>query len=224
MTSSDDHYTLFVNGREIGSGHCRNDNTPGRASFVFTVGLDPESRNVVAIAGENSAASAGLIATIHVDYSDGTSKTIVTDTNWKTIQATPPGGWTSPSYNDTVWTAAVSEGPTASTPWKSPPLPPVLNMNGVHWIQTNEGFSSGSSNPLLQRPFRKTITSPYGKSCCLRPGCSLCVRLLMFSVINISFCFLGRTCILSTLTARIFAVDQTTRKCKPIRSPTWIRT
>lgn len=77
MTSSDDHYTLFVNGREIGSGHCRNDNTPGRASFVFTVGLDPESRNVVAIAGENSAASAGLIATIHVDYSDGTSKPLL---------------------------------------------------------------------------------------------------------------------------------------------------
>ena len=161
---SDDHYSLFVNGREIGSGACWQSTAPYMLSYVFTVGLDPEGHNTVAIAGGNVDGPAGLIGTILVDYSDGTTETIVTDETWKTLKADPPGGWTSPNYNDTAWTTAVSEGPTESTPWKSPPLPPALNMTGVHWIQTNESVSSGSANGLGQRPFRKTITSPYGKA------------------------------------------------------------
>ncbi|KAK0438557.1 hypothetical protein EV421DRAFT_1906490 [Armillaria borealis] len=134
-------------------------------SFVFTVGLDPEGHNVVAIAaiaGGNIGGPAGLIVTMLVDYSDGTTEMIVSDNTWKTMKAVPLGGWTSPSYNDSAWTPAVSEGPTANTYWKSPILPPALNMTGVHWIQTDE--SGGSAIGLGQRPFRKTITSPYGKA------------------------------------------------------------
>ncbi|KAK0492243.1 lectin [Armillaria luteobubalina] len=164
LLSCDDHYSIFVNGREIGSGACWRSTAPFMSSYVFTVGLDPEGHNVVAIAGENVDGPAGLIATVLVDYSDGTTETIVTDNTWKTLKVAPPGGWTSPSYNDTAWTTAVSEGPTESTPWKSPPLPPALDMIGVHWIQTNESVSSGSANGLGHRPFRKTITSPYGKA------------------------------------------------------------
>ncbi|KAK0222230.1 lectin [Armillaria fumosa] len=150
LLSCDDHYSVFVNGREIGSGACWHSTAPFMSSYVFTVGLDPEGHNVVAIAGKNVGRPAGLIATMLVDYSDGTTETIVIDNTWKTLKAASTGGWTSPSYNDTAWTAAVSEGSMQSTPWKSP-LPPTLNMTGVPWIQTNE-------------PFRKTIASPYGKA------------------------------------------------------------
>ncbi len=111
----------------------------------------------------NIGGAAGLIAAIRVDYSDGTTQTIVTDTTWKTIQATPPGGWMSPSFNDSAWIAASSEGPTATTPWGMPPLPPAMNMTGVSWIRTNETSAAGV-DPLGHRPFRKTIVSPYGKA------------------------------------------------------------
>ncbi|KAK0460154.1 uncharacterized protein EV420DRAFT_1478681 [Desarmillaria tabescens] len=171
LITCDNNFSLFVNGREVGSGACLHFNASNTTSsypydvisYVFTVGLDPEGHNDVAIAVNNIGGPAGLIATILVDYSDGTTETIVTDTTWKTLKAVPPGGWTSPSYCDSAWTAAVSEGPTASTPFGSPILPPALNMTRAHWIRTNKSISSGNAH-LSHRPFRKTITLPYGKA------------------------------------------------------------
>ncbi|PBK60119.1 hypothetical protein ARMSODRAFT_842803, partial [Armillaria solidipes] len=116
--SSDDLYSIVVNGNLIGAGNGY------RNSAVYTAGLEPEGHNVFAIAVNNIGGAAGLIATILVDYSDGTTQIIVTDTTWKTIKATPPGGWTSPSFDDSAWIASSSEGPTANTPWGMPPLPP----------------------------------------------------------------------------------------------------
>ncbi|KAK0460156.1 uncharacterized protein EV420DRAFT_1641489 [Desarmillaria tabescens] len=157
IISSDDLYSIVVNGNEIGAGNGY------KRSAVYTAGLEPEGHNVFAIAVNNTGGAAGLIATILVDYSDGTTQTIVTDTTWKTIKATPPGGWTSPSFDDSAWIAAASEGPTASTPWGLPALPPAMNMTGVSWIRTNETSAAGV-DPLGHRPFRKTIASPYGKA------------------------------------------------------------
>ncbi|KAK0222286.1 hypothetical protein IW262DRAFT_1379609 [Armillaria fumosa] len=157
IISSDDLYSIVVNGNQIGAGNGY------RNSAVYTAGLEPEGHNVFAIAVNNTGGAAGLIATILVDYSDGTTQTIVTDTTWKTIKATPPGGWTSPSFDDSAWISASSEGPTANTPWGMPALPPAMSMAGVSWIRTNETSAAGV-DPLGHRPFRKTISSPYGKA------------------------------------------------------------
>ncbi|KAK0492241.1 lectin [Armillaria luteobubalina] len=165
IVSCDDYCSLFVNGGANGSRHCLRTNPPyiPASSFVYTVAMESESDNVFAISVGNYGGPAGLIATILVDYADGTTETLVTDNTWKTLKAPPPDGWTSPSYNDSDWTPTVSEGPTANTFWKSPILPRALNMTGVPWVQTNESVSSGSADGLRHRPFRKTITSPYGK-------------------------------------------------------------
>ncbi len=81
--SSDNLHTLYVNGAEVGSG----------ASFstaqVYTVGLNPEINNVITINGTNNEGPAGLIATVLVDYSDGTTETFVTDSSWKTSRPLP---------------------------------------------------------------------------------------------------------------------------------------
>ncbi|KAK0218404.1 hypothetical protein EDD85DRAFT_797784 [Armillaria nabsnona] len=82
----DDLYSIVVNGNQIGAGNGY------KNSAVYTAGLEPEGHNVFAIAVNNTHGDAGLIATILVDYSDGTTQTIVTDTTWKTIKATPPAG------------------------------------------------------------------------------------------------------------------------------------
>ncbi len=51
---------------------------PKQGAVVYTAGLNPDSKNVFAIGVNNTAeTSAGLIATILVDYTDGTTETIV---------------------------------------------------------------------------------------------------------------------------------------------------
>ncbi|PBK85507.1 hypothetical protein ARMGADRAFT_1087387 [Armillaria gallica] len=138
IISSDDTYSITVNGAEIGSGN------GWRNPAVFTVGLRPENKNVFAIA-----------STILVDYSDGTTETIVTDNTWKTLQTPPPSGWTSASFNDSAWLDATLVHAGTTTPWLQPFfLPPAVNVTGI--------------TPVRHRPFRKTITSPYGKAAVCR--------------------------------------------------------
>ncbi|KAK0190593.1 lectin [Armillaria mellea] len=160
IVACDDQCPIYVNGQQIGTGK-----SPQQGAVAYTAGLLPDSKNVFAIDVSNTAeGSAGLIATILVDYTDGTTETIVSDSTWKTLQGVAPGGWTSPSFNDSAWTAAVVEGPSTASPWGSPALPPAIsNMTTAQWLQTNESVSSGSA-PRGHRPFRRTFTSPYGKA------------------------------------------------------------
>ncbi|KAK0438598.1 hypothetical protein EV421DRAFT_1714101, partial [Armillaria borealis] len=105
----------------------------------------------------------GLITTVLVDYTEGTTETIVTDSTWKTLKDVASGGWTSPSFDDSAWTAADVERPSIASPWGTPSLPPAINMTTATWLLTDESVSSGST-PRGHRPFRKTFTSPYGKA------------------------------------------------------------
>ncbi|KAK0438599.1 hypothetical protein EV421DRAFT_1906523 [Armillaria borealis] len=156
IISSDDPYSIIVNGAEVGSSSVSGSNS----SAVYTAGLSSGGTDVFAIAVNNTGENAGFIAAILVDYTDGTMETLVTDSTWKTLQAAPPGGWTSPGFNDSAWIEAVSEEAASRG---TPPLPPALNMTGVSWIRTNETDSSGV-DPIGHRPFRKTVTLPYGKA------------------------------------------------------------
>ncbi|KAK0222252.1 lectin [Armillaria fumosa] len=131
IIACDDQCPIFVNGVQIGTGR-----GPGQRAVVYTAGLFLHSKNVFAISVSNTVGSAGLIATILVDYTDGTTETIVTDSSWKTLKASP---------------------------WGTPRLPPAINMTTAGWLQTNEGDLSGSA-PRGHRPFRKAFTSPYGKA------------------------------------------------------------
>ncbi|KAK0185594.1 hypothetical protein F5146DRAFT_184171 [Armillaria mellea] len=158
IVACDDQCPVFVNGVQIGAGK-----GPGQGAVVYTAGLFPDSKNVFGISVSNTVGSAGLIATILVDYTDGTTETIVTDSSWKTLKGVAPGGWTSPSFDDSAWIAADVEGPSTASPWGTPRLPPAINMTTAAWLQTNEDVSSGSA-PRGHRPFRKTFTSPYGKA------------------------------------------------------------
>ncbi|SJL17005.1 uncharacterized protein ARMOST_20545 [Armillaria ostoyae] len=158
-THSDGSYSIVVNGKEIGAGNGYH------TSAVYTVGLEPEGNNVFAIAVNNTGGAGGLNATIRVDYSDGTNQTIVTDTTWKTIKATPPGGWKSPSFNDSAWIAASEEKPGANKPWGMPPLPPVMtHEHGRSELDQDERDFGDWGGPSWSQIFRKTIVSPYGKA------------------------------------------------------------
>ncbi|KAK0228843.1 lectin [Armillaria fumosa] len=155
LISTDDLYTLYVNGAEVGSGKGH------EAAQVYTVGLNPESNNIIAVNGTNTGGPAALIATVLVDYTDGTSETFVTDSSWKTLKSAPPAGFASPSLNDSAWIAAVGQGKEGVSPWGQTRLPPALDMTKSNWIWTGETNSVNS--PAGHRAFRKTINSIYGK-------------------------------------------------------------
>ncbi|KAK0494574.1 lectin [Armillaria luteobubalina] len=163
ILSSDDIYTLNVNGREIGTGE-------GWGNVVtYTVGLEPEGDNVFAIQVNNTIGSGGtsgagpLIATILVHYKDGSTTLIYTDTTWKALSSVPPAGWTSPSFDDSKWETPVVKLAGTQTAWGAPWVyPPAVDMTPAQTIWTDE--VKDNIAPVGHRAFRTTIMSPYGKA------------------------------------------------------------
>ncbi|KAK0224437.1 lectin, partial [Armillaria nabsnona] len=107
-SSSNNRYTLYANGAEIGSGIAYEGSHS--TSQVYTIGLSPEINNVIAINATNTGGPAGLIATIHVDYLNGTSETFVTDVSWKTLRTATASDFENPSLDDSAWIATKVQG------------------------------------------------------------------------------------------------------------------
>ncbi|PBK58332.1 hypothetical protein ARMSODRAFT_1028334 [Armillaria solidipes] len=104
---------LYANSAEIGSGMAYEGSSS--TSKVHTTGLNPEIDNVIAINATNTGGPAGLIATIHVDYLDGTSKIL----------------------DNLAWIAANVQSNAGMAPWGAIFLPPALDLMQSNWIWTN---------------------------------------------------------------------------------------
>ncbi|KAJ7491253.1 lectin [Mycena latifolia] len=153
----DNGLTLYVNGAEVGTGE---DFTVAER---FCVSLRP-CLNVFAVTGVNTGGPAGLIATIQVTYSDGTTSTLVSDTTWR-ASTTVPAGYEQLSYDDSSWKPAVAEGAYGVSPWGQiaiPSAPPVLSLTDANWIWTSE-VANGVAPPGA-RAFRRTYTPPTGQT------------------------------------------------------------
>lgn len=164
LVTTDNAYTLFVNGQKIGTG------TDFRQAQRFCVPLVP-SCNVFAIEGQNTATvpnPAGALAVIQVRYTDGFTETIVTDTEWHGATGVP-AGFEQVAFDDSNWPAAFDQGPWPTTaPWSNtiviPPASsdPGPNLESASWIWTNELDSAGIA-PIGNRAFLKTVTLPAGQ-------------------------------------------------------------
>lgn len=111
---------MYVNGDEIGSGN----NFPTSQAYIVTT-LAAKS-NVFAVLGTNTATvpnPAGLIATILITYSDGTSETFITDTTWRTFVGAPPSNFTEPAIDDSTWSSAIVVGKYGDLPWGDVTVP-----------------------------------------------------------------------------------------------------
>ncbi|KAF7361164.1 hypothetical protein MSAN_01148200 [Mycena sanguinolenta] len=156
---------FYVNGVYIGSG-----NDPARPRFArrFCVDLLP-SYNVFAVnasAATSGADEGGLIATILVTYSDGTTDTLVTDSSWR-VKSGIPLGFEQPSFDDTAWPVATVVGSYGVAPWNTvlvdiPADPPVLGLEHAGWIWTDVVPASGTL-PAGERAFRRTFTPAPGQ-------------------------------------------------------------
>ena len=135
--------------------------------------------NLFAVSATNLGGAAGLIATILVQYNDGTSQTYVTDSSWKTFLGNPPAGFQEIGTDDTAWPQAVAQGPVSTSPWDGfTSIPPALDITQSHWIWTSEATSPGAAVPPGTRAFRKTIVSPPGK-------CAVCAQ----AIVTVSVAF-----------------------------------
>ncbi|KAF7305158.1 hypothetical protein MKEN_01231000 [Mycena kentingensis (nom. inval.)] len=155
IIDADNSLTLFVNGGQIGTGD------DFRFAELFCVALRP-CQNVFAVTATNGGGPAGLIATIQVVYSDGTTSTLVTDTTWRYALGVP-ANYQQLTIDDNAWPAAIAQGKVPMAPWGQPTIPttpPTLTLTKSSWIWTNE--VSGGNAPPGSRAFRRTYVPPTG--------------------------------------------------------------
>ncbi|KAF8325690.1 hypothetical protein F5887DRAFT_1201474 [Amanita rubescens] len=159
IIAGDNDYTLWVNGNVIGKG------TDWTIAQKYCVVLNP-LHNVFAAQVVNAPGAppnpAALLAAVEVFYSDGSTKTIVSDRSWLAHRGPSPG-FQSPIYNDHSWTRAVELGTANTLPWHTPSLPgppPPPTLAKSEWIWTNEISGPGGNAPAGSRAFRKDITIP----------------------------------------------------------------
>ncbi|KAJ7044357.1 lectin [Mycena alexandri] len=156
IISSYINFQLYVNGDYIGTGN--------RPSFGhrFCVDLLP-SYNVFAVNGSTTVSGSddgGLVATILVTYTDGTTDTVVTDSSWRTM-VPPPPEWETLCFDDTAWPAATVVGSYGVSPWQNvvvalPADPPVVTLTNAVWIWTSP-VPAGGAVPVGSRAFRRTF-------------------------------------------------------------------
>ncbi|KAJ7210801.1 hypothetical protein GGX14DRAFT_394426 [Mycena pura] len=162
VITASEFFTLFVNGDLVGSG-----TPPARTRFAqrFCADLIP-SLNVFAVNASTASTLGGLIATILVTYSDGTTDTLVSDSTWR-AKSGLPAGFEQLSFDDTAWAAATVSGSYETGIWAStevyiPSDPPVLTLERATWIWTDVIPPSGIL-PVGPRAFRQTFSSAPGQ-------------------------------------------------------------
>jgi putative heme-binding domain-containing protein len=109
----DDRYTLYVNGRQVGSG------TNWKVLDVVDITKElVAGTNTIAVKASNvDGGSAGLVARVLVKQQGGTQVTHSTDASWKAALKEFTG-WQKTRFNDSQWLAARSFGKMGATlPW-----------------------------------------------------------------------------------------------------------
>ncbi|AGA26745.1 apiosidase-like domain-containing protein [Singulisphaera acidiphila] len=125
---ADDHFTAWVNGRQVGAAAGWKDHDP----IDVTSDLIP-GRNAIAVRVENRPAPvalnpAGLIAGLSVEYEDGRVVRLGTGPDWRSSRDESPQ-WREPGFDDSGWSTVADLGPAGSNPWgaiTSRPLFPPL--------------------------------------------------------------------------------------------------
>jgi putative membrane-bound dehydrogenase-like protein len=110
----DDEFTLWVNGRKIGSGG-------GAKAFRFSLsGIVERGTNVFAVEAANKSGKAGLLLDAEIRGQGGRKIPCDTDAEWKAITKAPQGpGWLNPRFDEKGWTPVKVIGKHADSPWKA---------------------------------------------------------------------------------------------------------
>jgi hypothetical protein len=129
IITTDDQYTLWVNGQQVGS----DSSSGGWQSAEAYNGIALQTgENVVAVQGVDTGWDEGVLAELVIDgQRSGTS------TSWK-VSLSGPSGWLNPGFDDSAWANASDRGAYGTGAWGT-------NVAGMpadtpaHWI-----WSAGS--------------------------------------------------------------------------------
>ncbi|KAF5381884.1 hypothetical protein D9757_007550 [Collybiopsis confluens] len=135
MIVVDDQYSLYINGRFIGTG--TNYITPQKYVAAFQ-----GPKVVLAVYGENVGAAsnpAGLLASIQVTSQDNLSYCsncnsvtyAITDNSWKAFPGPVPSGFEQPGFDDSAWPQAFEVGPNGVSPWNTIAPPTTVTTGGT---------------------------------------------------------------------------------------------
>ncbi|KAJ7574556.1 bacterial alpha-L-rhamnosidase-domain-containing protein [Mycena floridula] len=172
LISVDDRFTLFVNGLQVGASPNTADSWESAQAFRSDL---TAGSNVFAVLATNVADvstggdnPAGLILSIRINFTDGTSQIISTDSTWKAT-STIPANFQSPQVDDSSWSNAVVQAPFGSGPWASSvAIPstvtaaPALSLTSSTWIWDQE--PNPPNAPAGSIAFRKTFIAPSNKT------------------------------------------------------------
>ena len=145
-TTSDDAFDLFVNEQPIGSS---SDWTQAQ-TYDAAIHRDPGTRNVIAIKASNLQNTTGRDRGVLLDMrftTEAGEQTIVTDTKWRLATTFSPT-WMNTAFDDSTWSAAVSEGAYPEGPWGA-----VLGgSSNAEWL-----WSYDSNQPANAKVVSETI-------------------------------------------------------------------
>lgn len=115
--TADDSFTVFLNGRELGSHGGWN----SAKEYHDIAGDLRTGKNVLAVRAENAKGPkdqnpAGLIVVLDIQLDDHTVTSIVSDKTWRTSPDSPEG-WQGPAFDDKVWPLAIVAAKFGEGPW-----------------------------------------------------------------------------------------------------------
>lgn len=114
--SADDLFSVWLNGRQVGSG--ADWSTPTILDATPALRTGP---NLLAIRAENGKAPvaqnpAGLNAALDIELADGGKQPLRTNADWRASKAAVDG-WTSLDFDDSAWPAALVTAAYGDPPW-----------------------------------------------------------------------------------------------------------
>ncbi|KAF5378860.1 hypothetical protein D9615_006949 [Tricholomella constricta] len=164
LITVDNRYSLFANGKLVGSSSASSDEFGWKSAQRYHVALD-SGANVFAIHAFNARdintgaeSPAGLLLAIQVTHSDGSTVMLWSNDNWRASKVIP-ANFERPSLDDSSWGAAVVLGQYGMSPWST-----EVNVPAVATPPNPPASTSTPSTPpasdTLQPPPQSSTSAP----------------------------------------------------------------
>jgi hypothetical protein len=115
VMTADNAFELWVNGRRAGGG----DNFTSARVMDIAPLLRP-GKNLLAVLANNGGEApnpAGLIGSIHIQFTDGRTTQVNTDSQWQAAESVTGESWRTAADAPSGWTLAMELGPLGMAPW-----------------------------------------------------------------------------------------------------------
>ena len=152
LITADDQWTVYVNGHEAGQSSGQTSSWTQAQELDITQELHPGA-NTIAVAATNAAGPGSWIGKLGLQYTDGTTTSLVTDNAWKASQQDPQG-WQDPGFDDSAWVPALTVDPYGSGPWGT-------NVSVGSELLLRKNFALGNQGITGARLYVSGLSYPY---------------------------------------------------------------